>query len=63
MISLKTALEQLQLKKVTLEEIDTKITNAMENMTALEEEICEVKEYKTMLTEKITFLQILSPHQ
>ena len=29
MISLRTTLEQLQLKKVTLEEIDTKIINAM----------------------------------
>jgi len=42
-------LEQLQLKKVTLEEIDTKISNGMEDMTALEEE--------AMFTEKITFLQ------
>ena len=57
MISLRTALEQLQLKKVTLEEIDTKIINAMEDMTALEEEIYEAEEYKTMLTEKISFLQ------
>jgi len=63
MISLKMALEQLQLKKVTLEETDTKIINAMEDVTALEEEICEVEEYKTMLTEKSPFFKISLVHQ
>jgi len=48
MILLKMVLEQLQLKKVTLKEIDTKIINAMEDVTALKEEFCEVEEYKTM---------------
>ena len=57
MISLRTALEQLRQKKVTLEEIDGRIINAIEDVTTLEEEICEVEEYRTMLTEKITFLQ------
>jgi len=47
----------VQLKKVTLEEIDTKIINAMEGITVLEEEIYEAEEYKTILIEKITFLQ------
>ena len=62
MISLRTALEQLQQRKVTMEEIDVKIANAIEDVTALEEEICEVEEYRTLLTDKITFLQdFISP--
>ena len=56
MISLKTALQQLQ-QKVTLEELDTRIAHSIEETTALEEEICDVVEYKTVLSEKIAFLQ------
>ena len=59
MILLRTVLEQLQQRKVTLEEKDVRIANAIEDVTALEEEICEVEEYKTLLT--LSF-RILSVH-
>ena len=55
--SLRMVLEQLRQKKVTLEEIDGRIANAIEDVATLEEEICEVEEYRTVLTEKIAFLQ------
>ena len=57
MISLKTALQQLQQKKVTLEELDTRIADSIEETMALEEEICNVEEYRIVLSEKIAFLQ------
>ena len=57
MISLRTALEQLQQKKVKLEEVDARITDSIQDARALEEEICEVEEYRTVLMEKIAFLQ------
>ena len=57
MISLRTALEQLQQKKVKLEEVDTRIADSIQDATALEEEICEVEEYRMVLMEKIAFLQ------
>ena len=53
MISLKTALQQLQQKKVISEELDVRIANFVEEITVLEEEICDVKESKTVLSEKI----------
>ena len=37
MISLRTALEQLQQKKVKLEEVDTRIADSIQDATALEE--------------------------
>ena len=62
MISLRTALEQLQQKKIKLEEVDTRIADSIQDAKALEEEICEVKEYRTVLMEKIAFLQdFISP--
>ena len=62
MISLRTALEQLQQKKVKLEEVDTRIADSIQDATALEEEIREVEEYRTVLMEKIAFLQdFISP--
>ena len=57
LISLRTALEQLQQKKVKLEEVDTRIADSIQDATALEEEICEVEDYRTVLMEKIAFLQ------
>ena len=44
MISLKTVLQQLQQKKVTLEELDMRIVDTLEETTALEAEICSVEE-------------------
>ena len=57
LILLRTALEQLQQKKVKLEEVDTRIADSIQDATALEEEICEVEDYRTVLMEKIAFLQ------
>ena len=56
LISLRTALEQLQQKKVKLEEVDTRIASSIQDTTALEEEICEVEEYRTVLMDKIVIL-------
>ena len=57
LISLRTALEQLQQKKIKLEEVDMRIADSIQDATALEEEICEVEDYRTVLMEKIAFLQ------
>ena len=46
-----------QQKKVNLEELDTRITNSIEETMVLEEEVCDVEEYRTVLSEKTTFLQ------
>ena len=55
MISLKIALQQLQQKKVTLEELDTRIANSIEEMMALKEEISNVEENRTVLSKKSPF--------
>ena len=47
MILLRTALEQLQQKKVKLEEV--RIADSIQDAMALEEEICEIEEYRTVL--------------
>ena len=61
-ISLRTTLEQLQQNKVKLEEVDTRIADSIQDATALEEEICEAEEYRTVVMEKIAFLQdFISP--
>ena len=57
LISLSTALEQLQQKKVKLEEVDPRIASSTQDTTALEEEICQVEEYRTVLMDKIVFIQ------
>ena len=52
----------MQQKKVKLEEVDTRITDSIQDATALEEEICEAEEYRTVVMEKIAFLQdFISP--
>ena len=56
-VSLSTTLDQLLQKQIQLKELNTKITNAIIDEKELEEEICEIKEYQTALSEKITVLK------
>ena len=56
MISLTTLLGILENKKTVLRDLDAKIIEATQELGQLEEEICEIKEYHAVLTEKIAFL-------
>ena len=56
-VTLKTWLDQIEQKRAVLEDLDSKIANAIEEEDELTGEICEVEEYKIVLLERIALLK------
>ena len=56
-VTLKTWLDQIEQKRAVLEDLDSKIANAIEEEDELTGETCEVEEYKIVLLERIALLK------
>ena len=57
--TLKTWLDQIEQKRAVLEDLDSKIANAIEEEDKLTGEICKVEEYKIILLERSLYSRVL----